>query len=191
MWFHEKTNRKTTETGWVSVCFGSNRKKINCFKDTLIEICFLEIFSVCFGCFDTGSKHRNNPRKKFVWFRARNWKTTKTDWVSVRFGSSRKKMWLFRGHPTHRSSLPEKVQRLCMPLRSTYLKVEPGKSEESARILQESSLLLDLKGQSVGVFLPLFSMDPLYMGPTIWDYNDFNIFNRIREIIQIFHESLL
>jgi hypothetical protein len=39
---------------------------------------------------------------------------------------------------------------------SVPLKVEPGKSEESARILQESSLLLDLKGQSVQDFLTSF-----------------------------------
>ncbi len=61
--FAKKTNRKTTETGWVLACFGSNRKKINCFEDTLIEICFLEIFSVCFSCFDTGLKHRNKLKQ--------------------------------------------------------------------------------------------------------------------------------
>ncbi len=36
-WFRE-TNRKTTETDWVSVCFGSNReKKFDCFEDTLVQ----------------------------------------------------------------------------------------------------------------------------------------------------------
>jgi hypothetical protein len=32
-----KTNRKTTETEWVTVCFGSNwKKKFDCFEDTLL-----------------------------------------------------------------------------------------------------------------------------------------------------------
>jgi hypothetical protein len=35
-WFRE-TNRKWTETDCVSVCFGSNQKKIDCFEDTLTE----------------------------------------------------------------------------------------------------------------------------------------------------------
>jgi hypothetical protein len=38
--------------------------------------------SVCFGCFDTGPKHRNKPKqteKKAFWFRETNRKTTETD----------------------------------------------------------------------------------------------------------------
>jgi hypothetical protein len=53
------------------------------------------ISSVCFGCFDTGLKHWNKLKqteKKIFWFREKaNRKTTKTDWVSVCFGSNREK----------------------------------------------------------------------------------------------------
>ncbi len=51
---------------------GLNRQKINCFEDTLIERVFWRFFwfvsknSVCFGCFDTGPKHRNKLKKKFL-----------------------------------------------------------------------------------------------------------------------------
>ncbi len=44
-------------------------KKINGFEDPLIENFFGDFFglfrqnSVCFGCFDTGLKHRNKPKK--------------------------------------------------------------------------------------------------------------------------------
>ncbi len=96
----QKTNQKTTETDWVSVCFSSNRgKKINCFDDPLIENVFWRFFLFCFrlfwqssvwfGCFDTGPKHRINPRqteKNVFWFCETNRKTTETDWVSVCFG---------------------------------------------------------------------------------------------------------
>jgi hypothetical protein len=50
---------KQIEFRFVSV---RTEKKINCFEDTLIERC-LEVFSVCFGCFDTGPKHRNKPKQ--------------------------------------------------------------------------------------------------------------------------------
>ncbi len=45
--------------------------------------------SVCFGCFDTGSKHRNKPKKNFFWFHQTNRNKRKTDLVSVCFGSNR------------------------------------------------------------------------------------------------------
>ncbi len=46
-WFRKKTNQKTTQTDWVSVCFGSNReKKFNCFEDPLIENVFWRFFGL-------------------------------------------------------------------------------------------------------------------------------------------------
>jgi hypothetical protein len=44
-------------------------------------VCFglLRENSVCFGCFDTGPKHRNKPEKKCFWFRETKRKTTETD----------------------------------------------------------------------------------------------------------------
>ncbi len=38
----------------------------------------------CFGCFDTGPKHKNKLKKCF-WLRETNKNTTETDWVSVYF----------------------------------------------------------------------------------------------------------
>jgi hypothetical protein len=84
------------------------RKKINGSEDPLIENVFWRFFSVCvglfwensvcFGCFDTSPKHRNIPKqteKNVFWFRETNRKTTETDWVSVCFGSNRKKFHCF------------------------------------------------------------------------------------------------
>jgi hypothetical protein len=99
-------NRKTTETDWVSVCFGSYREKKLMVSRAPNRERFFEIFSVCFGCFDAGPKHRNKPkqtetnRKNVFWFHKTNQKTTETDWVWFFFGLNRKKIWLFRGHPT-------------------------------------------------------------------------------------------
>jgi hypothetical protein len=50
------------------------RKKINCIKDPLIDNVFLDFIrlfpqsSVCFGCFDTGPKILNKPKKMFFGF---------------------------------------------------------------------------------------------------------------------------
>ncbi len=61
---------------------------------------FLEIFSVCFGCFDTGPKHRNKPKKCFLVSQNK----PKNNRNRLSFGLFRfepkKKIWLFRGHPT-------------------------------------------------------------------------------------------
>jgi hypothetical protein len=51
-WFHE-TNRNTTETDLVSVCFGSNQNFLFCFENTLVlqlgvAVCWLLI--ACVGC---------------------------------------------------------------------------------------------------------------------------------------------
>jgi hypothetical protein len=112
--FAKKTNRKTTKTGWVSVCFGSNRKKINFLEDTLIKICFFEIFSVCFGLFQLFWYRTETPKqteKKFVWFRETNRKTTETDWVSVRFGSNRKKNLVVSRTPYLSQRLPSTIHQ--------------------------------------------------------------------------------
>ncbi len=45
--------------------------------------------SVCFGCFDIGSKHRNKPKIFLCWFHETNRNKRETDLVSVCFGSNR------------------------------------------------------------------------------------------------------
>ncbi len=70
----------------VSVCFGLCRNS-----------------SVCFSCFDIGSKHRNKLKqiKNFCfWFHETNRNKTETDLVSVCFGSNLNFFGLFRGHPS-------------------------------------------------------------------------------------------
>ncbi len=94
IWFPKKSKPKNNRN---RLSFGlfwfEPRKKINGFEDPLIHRKrFLEIFlvcfglfreiSVCFGCFDTGPKHRNKPKqtkKNVFWFRETNRKTTETD----------------------------------------------------------------------------------------------------------------
>ncbi len=98
-----RTHPKTTETDWVSVCFGLNwKKKINCFEDTLIESVFGDFFGLfwkssgCFGCFNTGPKHQNKP---FVGLPKQTEKQPKQ--IEFRFEL---KNWLFQRHT---SSSPE------------------------------------------------------------------------------------
>jgi hypothetical protein len=96
--FREKANRNrlSFDLFWFEL-----RKKINGFEDPLIENVFWRFFfslfwenSVCFGCFDTGPKHWNKPKKCFLVSRNKP-KTTETDWVSVCFGWNRKKFDCF------------------------------------------------------------------------------------------------
>jgi hypothetical protein len=47
------------------------------------------VVSVCFGCFDIGSKHRNKPNFFLFWFHETNRNKRETDLVSVCFGSNR------------------------------------------------------------------------------------------------------
>ncbi len=88
------------------------RKKNYGFEYPLIDNVFWGIFlvcfglfwenSVCFGCFDIGPKHGNKPKqteKNVFWFRETNRKTTETDWVSVCFGSNRKKYMIVSRKP--------------------------------------------------------------------------------------------
>ncbi len=90
--FREKENRKTTETDWVSVCFGSNREKKFMVLRTLFGdfFCLFRQNSVCF-LFLYRSETPKQTEKNVFWFRKTNLKTTETDWVSVCFGSYRKK----------------------------------------------------------------------------------------------------
>jgi hypothetical protein len=65
--------------------FRNNRnKQINQNSSKFVKISTFLIphtkSSVCFGCFDTGPKHRNKQRKKFGGFaKKENRKTTETD----------------------------------------------------------------------------------------------------------------
>jgi hypothetical protein len=56
--------------------------------------------SVCFGCFETGPKHRNKPKKIFFGFAKQTENQPKQ--IVFRFVSVRteKKIYLFRGHPS-------------------------------------------------------------------------------------------
>ncbi len=67
-----------------------------------IQGCFslLRNRSVCFGCFDIGSKHRNKP--KFFVFGFTNQTETNAKQILFRFVSVRTEICfcLFRGHPT-------------------------------------------------------------------------------------------
>ena len=67
----------------VSVCFG-----------------FLRNSSVCFGCFDIGSKHRNKPKLFVIGFTKQT--ETNAKQILFRFVSVRTENYfcLFRGHPS-------------------------------------------------------------------------------------------
>jgi hypothetical protein len=64
--------RKKIEFWFVSV--QTEKNFFFGFEDPLIENIFGDFFglfqenSVCFGCFDTGPKHRNKPKKMFFRF---------------------------------------------------------------------------------------------------------------------------
>ncbi len=63
--------------------------------------CLLRNRSVCFGCFDIGSKHRNKP--KIVVFGFTKQTETNAKQILFRFVSVRTEIYfcLFRGHPNH------------------------------------------------------------------------------------------
>jgi hypothetical protein len=85
---------------WVTVLYLHNFNYTFCYLHcfcllTSFRTIFFGLFrnrSVCFGCFDMDSKHRNEPKqteKIIDWFRETNRKSTETDRVSVSFGSNR------------------------------------------------------------------------------------------------------
>jgi hypothetical protein len=98
-----KINRNSLSFGLLRF---EPRKKINGFEDPLIEYVVWRFFQFVslFRLFRYRSetpKQTEINRKNVFWFRETNRKTTETDWVSVCFGSNRKKkIWLFRGHPS-------------------------------------------------------------------------------------------
>ena len=77
-------------------------------KFSVVSDCFglLRNRSVCFGCFDKGSKHRNKP--KYFIFGFTKQTETKAKQILFRFVSVRTENYfcLFRGHP---SSIPASV----------------------------------------------------------------------------------
>jgi hypothetical protein len=58
-----------------------------------------------FRLFRNGSETPKQTEKIIFWFRETNRKSTETDCVSVCFGSNRKKIYLFRGHPSSKVAL--------------------------------------------------------------------------------------
>ncbi len=70
-------------------------------KFRVVSVCFglLRNRSVCFGCFDIGSKHRNKPNFKVFGFTKQT--ETNAKQILFRFVSVRTKIYfcLFRGHP--------------------------------------------------------------------------------------------
>jgi hypothetical protein len=70
-------------------------------KFRVVSVCFglLRNSSVCFGCFDIGSKHRNKP--KFLVFGFTKQTETNAKQILFRFVSVRTEIYfcLFRGHP--------------------------------------------------------------------------------------------
>ncbi len=74
-------------------------------KFRVVWVCLglIQNSSVCFGCFDIGSKHcikRKQTKNFSFWFHETNRNTTETDLVSVCFGSNRNFFPSFRGHPS-------------------------------------------------------------------------------------------
>ena len=70
-------------------------------KFRVVSVCFglLRNRSVCFGCFDIGSKHRNKP--KLILFGFTKQTETNAKQILFRFVSVRTEIYfcLFRGHP--------------------------------------------------------------------------------------------
>ena len=71
-------------------------------KFRVVSVCFglLRNSSVCFGCFDIGSKHRNKPKRFVIGFTKQI--ETNAKQILFRFVSVRTENYfcLFRGHPT-------------------------------------------------------------------------------------------
>jgi hypothetical protein len=83
-------------------------------KFRVVSVCFglLRNSSVCFGCFDIGSKHRNKP--KFFIFGFMKETETNAKQILFLFVSVRTKIYfcLFRGHPS--SSPPTLPAGRCL-----------------------------------------------------------------------------
>jgi hypothetical protein len=79
---------------------GVGKKNFRKFRVVLVCFGLLRNSSVCFGCFDIGSKHRNKP--KFFAFGFKNQIETNAKQILFRFFSVRTEIYfcLFRGHPS-------------------------------------------------------------------------------------------
>ncbi len=84
------------------ICFASiPKQRVSMFEREYIwvifrkfrvgSVCFglLRNSSVCFGCYDIGSKHRNKPKMYIFGFTKQTETNPETDLVSVCFGSNR------------------------------------------------------------------------------------------------------
>jgi hypothetical protein len=86
-------------------------------KFRVVSVCFslLRNSSVCFGCFDIGSKHRNKPKLFSIGYTKQT--ETNAKQILFRFVSVRTENYfcLFRGHPKHdpflHQSIPPQVQQ--------------------------------------------------------------------------------
>jgi hypothetical protein len=78
-------------------------------KFRVVSVCFglLRNSSICFGCFDIGSKHRNKP--KFLVFGFTKQTETNAKQILFRFVSVRTEIYfcLFRGHPTYECTVAQ------------------------------------------------------------------------------------
>ncbi len=75
------------------------------FRVVLVSFGFLRNSSVCFGCFDIGSKQRNEPKLFIFGFTKQT--ETNTKQMLFRFVSVRTEIYfcLFRGHPTSKAPI--------------------------------------------------------------------------------------
>jgi hypothetical protein len=100
-----------------------------CQKIRVVSICFglLRNSSVCFSCFDIGSKHRNKP--KFLVFGFTKQTETNAKQILFQFVSVRTEIYfcLFRGHPT-RNPIPPPP-----PLHTVYTGMGGGGGEFNLR----------------------------------------------------------
>ncbi len=81
-----RNKQKTHPNSLKVIIFGYFFRKFR-----VVSVCFglLRNSSVCFGCFDIGSKHRNKRKFFSFWFHETNRNKPETDLVSVCFGSDR------------------------------------------------------------------------------------------------------
>ncbi len=85
-----QTEKQPKQIEFRFVLVRTEKEKFNSFEDDLVENFFWRFFwfvLVCFGCFDTGPKHRNKPKKNVFWFHETNEKQPKRiefQFVSVR-----------------------------------------------------------------------------------------------------------
>ncbi len=96
-----RNKQKTHPNSLKESIFGYFKENLGLFQFVLVCFGLLRNSSVCFGCFDIGSKHRNKPKLLVFGFT----KQTKTNAKQIlfRFVSVWTEIYfcLFRGHPRH------------------------------------------------------------------------------------------